>query len=462
MGGIHLERRDIALLGLGVGMELGWLGLLYLGDLTRHMRTYEAVFFAIFALYLAAVWLVVRSSSQSESNGEDEHKAASQQLLPILVLAVLFRLTMLFAWPTLSDDIYRYVWDGKVFNAGLNPYRYPPNTPALEHLRHRHWQRINAPEQVTPYPPLSQVLFATVHRLAPDNLWAMKGAMVLLDLLVLLVLLRLLGELRLDRRRLLIYAWSPLVVLQFAFSGHNDVLMILLLLAALYFDRREKPYYSALALAGATLTKFVPLLALPLFVRRWGWKPTLLYVLAMVGAYLPFLDKDWQVVSGLLTETRTARFNDGLFYLLTRVTSLPIPVAKGIAALVLIGAILFLLVRNRTLVVASFTLLALYLLLTPSLHPWYVCWLVPFLAIYLGLGKQLASGESCSLCSHAALAWLAFSGLVVLSDLMYVTRGQTWIWIRIAEYGPLLAGLLVALLIEQVPRIRVAFGVNQG
>jgi uncharacterized membrane protein len=102
--------------------------------------------------------------------------------------------------------------------------------------------------------------------------------------LVLLVLLRLLGELRLDRRRLLIYAWSPLVVLQFAFSGHNDVLMILLLLLALYFDRREKPYYSALALAGATLTKFVPLLTLPLFVRRWGWKPTLLYGLAMVAA----------------------------------------------------------------------------------------------------------------------------------------------------------------------------------
>jgi len=462
MGGLRLERRDMVLLGLGVGMEMGWLGLLYLGDLTRHMRTYEAVFFAIFALYLAAVWLVIRALSRSDSAGEDEPKAASRPLIAILVLAVIFRLTLLFAEPTLSDDICRYAWDGKVINAGLNPYRHPPKDPALAHLRHRHWPRINAPEQVTPYPPLSQALFATVHRLAPDNLRAMKGAMVLLDLLVLFVLLRLLGELRLAYRRVLIYAWSPLVVLQFAFSGHNDVLMILLLLLALYFDRREKPYHSALALAGATLTKFIPLLTLPLFVRRWGWKPTLLYGLAMLGGYLPFLDKEWRVVSGLLTESQTARFNDGLFYLLTRVTSLPIPVAKGIAALVLVGTILYLLVRNRALLSASFTLLALYLLLTPSLHPWYVCWLVPFLAIYLGVGKRLVSGESCSLCSRAALPWLAFSGLVVLSDLMYVTRGQPWIWIRLAEYGPLLAGLLVAVLVELIPRIRVAFGGNQG
>src|SRR5260370_28880371 len=72
------------------------------------------------ALYLTAAWLIVRARN------------ARSTLVTVLVLAGIFRLSIVFAPPYLSDDIYRYVWDGRVQAAGINPYRY---VPADEHLQ---------------------------------------------------------------------------------------------------------------------------------------------------------------------------------------------------------------------------------------------------------------------------------------------------------------------------------------
>ncbi len=78
----------------------------------------------------------------------------------IIGAGLVFRGTAFFAPPTLSDDIYRYLWDGRVQMAGINPYNYPPNDANLAHLKTEDWEGINHKHIRTIYPPLAQTIFA--------------------------------------------------------------------------------------------------------------------------------------------------------------------------------------------------------------------------------------------------------------------------------------------------------------
>ena len=151
----------------------------------------------------------------------------------ILALALLPRLVLLTSTPALSDDLYRYIWDGKVIAAGIDPYRYAPDAPELAHLRDRLWEPVNQKAQHTPYPPAAQAVFALTYRIAPDSIKAQQVVATLADLLVVGALLLLLARLGLPRERVLLYAWSPLPMLHFAHSAHNDALMIAPLVLAL-------------------------------------------------------------------------------------------------------------------------------------------------------------------------------------------------------------------------------------
>src|SRR5260370_1525737 len=98
------------------------------------------------ALYLIAAWLIVRA------------RGARSTLIIVLVLAGIFRLSIVFAPPYLSDDIYRYVWDGRVQAAGINPYRYTPADEHLQSLRDEEvYPKINQPDSAPPlHPPSTQ------------------------------------------------------------------------------------------------------------------------------------------------------------------------------------------------------------------------------------------------------------------------------------------------------------------
>jgi hypothetical protein len=102
-------------------------------------------------------------------------------------VAIVARLLLLDSTPSLSDDIYRYLWDGRVQEAGLNPYGQAPAAEGLSPMHDDDWAKINHPELVTVYPPVAQWFFHLVRRLAP-GVTGMKTALVLCDLLLILVL----------------------------------------------------------------------------------------------------------------------------------------------------------------------------------------------------------------------------------------------------------------------------------
>ena len=377
-------------------------------------------------------------------------------------VAIVARLLLLDSTPSLSDDIYRYLWDGRVQEAGLNPYGQAPAAEGLSPMHDDDWAKINHPELVTVYPPVAQWFFHLVRRLAP-GVTGMKTALVLCDLLLILVLWDWLGARGQDRRRVLVYAWHPLPVLEIAGNGHVDVLGILCLCIALLWLHGGRRHAAALALTAAVLSKMIPLLCMGAFWRQLAttgsastskWKRcwsslnprprlTLLWVPVLVFfAYLPFVQAGATMWTGLSAYASKWRFNDSAYGLIYKLLSDPKPgwqwddeallaarwVGLGMVALIIAWSA----VRSRDPAAACAAVFGAQLLLAPTVHPWYVLWVLPFLVL-----------RSCP-------AWMTFSWSVLLAYDVLGAYRSSGLWqestsIRLLEYGPVYLLLLLPL-----------------
>jgi len=435
------------LAALGLGGAVAWAVAVALARAgTNPIYAYNGAFAVAFVFYLAAAALVVAGRVP----------ACRTALALILALAVLPRLILLASTPTLSDDLYRYIWDGKVTAAGIDPYRYAPADPALAPLRDRLWGSINQKGQHTPYPPFAQLVFAATYQLAPDSLKAQQVVAVLADLLVVGATLWLLARLGLPRERVLLYAWSPTPILHFAHSAHNDAIMIAAFVAALALavgsggGATARRIGGGILLAVATLTKLVPLLLVAPLLRRWRAPGLLTFALAFLLGIAPFLGSGAAALTGLGTEAGESSFNDSIHLVLVRVldrlTAAPELVASLITALVLGGSALALLWRggdDLAMVRGCGALLALAVLFNAVVEPWYLAWLLPFVALFLRRGYGIFP-----FALTPFLGWLWISGTIQLTDLTYLdpANARAWPLIRAIEYGPLLALLAKAVL----------------
>lgn len=230
-------------------------------------------------VYLAAAWLVLQPGR-----------------LPsvwfVLGVALLLRLVLLLAPPMLSSDLYRYVWDGVVQNAGINPYLHIPADAALAHLRDGAiYPHINRADYApTIYPPAAEMLFAAVAAVSP-TLLAMKAAMLAMDGLGVFCLLRLLRLAGRPAAQILIYAWNPLAIWEFAGNAHIDAAAVGLLMLALLLRATARPGLAGLALGAAVLTKFLPAIAAPALWQRGtvGWRLVAAFAVCISVLYAGYL-----------------------------------------------------------------------------------------------------------------------------------------------------------------------------
>ena len=194
----------------------------------------------------------------------------------VILGAIAFRVCALPMLPTLSDDGYRYLWDGRVsVEAGVSPYEFRPSDPELARWHGTaEYRRMNSPDYYSVYPPGSQAMFALAVRLAPGadwraGWWTWKLLMVAAELTAILLLLRLVSP-----QATALYAWSPLAVVEVAGQGHTEALVLAGLAVALVATvgaRRSWPVASVgLTFAGAV--KLYPLGLLPVAWRREGWR----------------------------------------------------------------------------------------------------------------------------------------------------------------------------------------------
>jgi len=348
-------------------------------------------------LFIASCWIMLRAQAKRST------------FFIVIIFAGLFRLSLLFAPPYLSDDIYRYIWDGRVQAAGINPYRYIPAEPELANLRDdKIYPRINRRDVAhTIYPPIAEGVWFLTTRISESVTW-MKATMILFEAMAIWAIAKLLASFGLPRQRILLYAWHPLAVWEFAGNGHVDAIAIAFISLALLARRRNAEVAIGLALASATLVKLFPIVLLPSLYKRGSWKMPLVFVITIAVAYLPYLGVGPRGVLGYLPGYAQERgiLSGDQFFLLAAVRRLPLGFQVPTRAFVVFAVFILVLLTvwmlrkqtaghenylaNALLIATAFTVL-----LSPH-FPWYFAWLLPFLClvpsvavIYLSLSSFL-------------------------------------------------------------------------
>ena len=295
----------------------------------------------------------------------------------IWLWAIAFRLVGFFGQPVLEDDWYRYLWDGAVFARSGNPYGKPPSMffsdPQVPQKLQAILDGINHPDVPTIYGPVCQGLFLISYWIAPGELWPLKLMLIAADLATIALMGRLVRG-----RCLLLYAWCPLLIKEVAFTAHPDILGIAFLLAAMVIKR---PRSVAMLCALAVGTKVMAAVIAALLLVRLPKKYWLAFAVVLAGLYFPFWVQgrlaDW---SGVKEFASSWEFNSTIYGVLS--------IWMGDAAGKVVCAGLFLIVCGAYAakwnggVPRGDLLYGLFFLLSAVVNPWYVLWMLPFVAFY--------------------------------------------------------------------------------
>jgi len=376
------------------------LGLMLLRSPARS----PIVFYALMALAFTGLWMVATRRGQAPS-------AAA-----VLGAAVLLRALLIPMLPTLSEDVFRYVWDGRVAAAAYDPYLLAPDSRRLSPLRDELYDRFPHHDVPSAYPPLALTLFTIASRLRA-SVWVLKAVLALLDVMTCVLLVRLSERRGADRRRVLWYAWNPLVTVEVAGMGHVEALGVAATVAAVWYltARPPRALASATAAAGGFLANLVPILAFPLWALR-SRRPGRFLALAAAlcaAAILPVIAALGGVPSGLAHYATAWQFNGPIFEPLWRLLEAarvdPELIAKGLLLALLVGAVVWQL-RRRDVVAATGATFAWALLCSATVYPWHLLWVLPFAAL------------------SAQRAWLTASMTITLAYLPRLLQLPYWPW----------------------------------
>jgi alpha-1,6-mannosyltransferase len=328
----------------------------------------------------------------------------------VLGFAVAMRMMTLFADTFLSSDIYRYVWDGIVQHAHVNPYRYVPGDPALHYLVAPNsdvFELINRRDYArTIYPPVAQMIYYAVTLFSP-TVQAMKVAMFGFECVTVGALVAMLKWMGRSSAEVLLYAWCPLLVWEIAGSGHVDAAVLCFVTLALLARWRDQPVLTGLLLGCAVMTKFYPLVLLPALWKRGDWKmPTTVAAVCAVG-YAMYSSAGKLVFGFLGGYAKEEGMDSGARYFLLdaaqRVRGLG-GVTVGmymVFCAAVMGAICWWAWKNAMVesfiphsplkeramngppgfVKAAMMLAVAMMLLFSPHYPWYIVWLIPFFAL---------------------------------------------------------------------------------
>ena len=408
-------------------MELLYLLILRLGNLKERVETFLLLVLLLGILYFVSLYLA-------------EKIVARRSLLIFLFLAAaVFRLTLFPLYPSLSDDLFRYRWEGKVQEGGYNPYLVHPADPQLAHLRDETYPAVSGPQYSTLYGPLLEGVFWMTFSLTTWPL-GLKLPFLVLDLGVVLLLFRLLPAIGLSPLRALIYAWSPLAVVEFAASGHNDSLPVFAFVLALVCWESRQGKLSVAAVAAAALSKVYAVFLLPVFLLRAGWRLIWIPVLLAAVAMLPYAEAWRPLYDSLSAYSKHWRNNASLYVLIGKFTGSD-PQTGRVYLLIVAAVILYCSARRLSPERASFLVLGTVLLFAPNVFSWYLTWILPLLAIYPNP------------------AWLLWTVTVFLSYHVLIPYQTLGLWqeetfFKLLEYAPVYGLLAGGFLVERWRRRR--------
>lgn len=333
------------------------------GPVGKHLLLFSLLYFASFIL----LYLLYRTFPDEWSVGG--------QLSLILCAAILCR-CFFFEFPA-SYDVNRYIWEGYLVNQDINPYLHAPGDPVLNPLRIDIWHDINHKDASACYPPMMLLFFSVMSAISRSPLF-FKSVILVFDIAVIPLMALLLRSRNINLKYLIIYALNPLVLVFIAGEGHLDAIQVFFICLSLYMFRVKKDGWGFLSLGCAVMSKYYAFILIPFFISRKNWKKSILLFLPFIS-YLPFLDSWHELFSSLMHFGMSMHYNDSVASLL-RFLFGPNTVLISLILLAVCLVFIFLLIHDP--IRSSYLALASLLILLPTLHPWYLVSLTPFLVLF--------------------------------------------------------------------------------
>jgi len=427
-----------------------------LGDLRKDTVEFEYIFFAAFIFYAVVCFYIL--------GWEDENPRI---LYWTYGLAALSFAILTLTRPTLSDDMYRYVWDGRVQAQGISPYRFPPNAAELFDLRDSDvYPFINRKSAVTIYPPAAEVAFALLWRIVPDNIHWFQIVMALSALSAGGLLTGLLRDLNRPPAHVFFYLGSPLLAFETAHAAHVDGLVLPFLVGAWWARVREQDSLVGMLLGVATAMKFYPALLLPFLWRpqhpKARWSMPLTSIATMAVFYLPYIFISGSDVLGFLPSYFKETFNvsplvawlsHALWKLGWHSPNRLIFILLGLVAIFACWVFVKPAPDAEAAIKRCILPIGVVTLLSQNLFSWYMLWLLPLIAIFVeSLDKRIMGFALPRL--DAWTGWWLFCGLIALSYTFFIDWKPINTAIN-AQFLPLYAILLFDLMRRYAKRFIV-------
>ena len=321
----------------------------------------------------------------------------------MVVVAILYRCLLFFSFPNLSDDIYRFVWDGKLIQAGIHPFAHLPShfvaTGSLPGtITMELYHNLNSPNYFTIYPPIAQLVF-WLSTLVPGSVYGsaifIRGCILSAELGTLWLLFQLAKRYHLPSTTVFLYALNPLVILELTGNLHFEAFMIFFVLLGIFYYEKKKLQVSAAGFGLAIAGKLLPLMFMPVFIRRLPMKKLVVFF-SIVGVvtlllFIPLIDLSlWRGMgSSISLYFQKFEFNASIYYIVREVGywvkgyNIIESAGRWLSAItfLLIMAISLLSKPQLPLPKTLLWVLSVYLFMATTVHPWYVTTLVAFSAL---------------------------------------------------------------------------------
>ncbi|MFT7086460.1 MAG: hypothetical protein ACJAV5_002188 [Vicingaceae bacterium] len=328
--------------------------------------------------------------------------AKAESLNQLLVIAALFRLFFLFSIPSLSDDYFRFIWDGQLLANGINPFDYLPTEVTIDFPNKAGLLAgMNSPNYYTVYPPIAQTIYFLSAWLSPNSIFGsilvMRSIIIAAEIGILILLPKLLRLTHMNPVNGLWYALNPLVIIELTGNLHFEGIVLFFFLLAVYLLALNKEKLSAIAWAFAAATKLIPIFFLPIILRKLNVKKStvfyLIFGVTFIALWIPFYNSTLlpHFLESVSLYSKTFEFNASVYYLVRaigyQVTDYNIIQTAGpwLARIAYVGILVLLLKKKIISWQGFFTALLFalswYYLLALIVHPWYSITLV-FLAVF--------------------------------------------------------------------------------
>lgn len=327
---------------------------------------------------------------------------SSRNIILLIKMGILARLILIFALPNLSDDFYRFIWDGRLLNHGINPFLQLPsyyieNGLHSDFLPQGLYEYLNSQHYFTVYPPVLQAVFWLATSWFPNsifgNIVVMKLILLACEIGSIYLIVRLLKHFNLPERNVLWYALNPVVILELVGNIHFEAMMIFFSLLAIWLLVKNRWAASAAAMGIAVVSKLLPLMFLPFLIKRLRWKSIRYYFvvgITMILLFLPLLNIEFiqNISKSIGLYFQNFEYNGSIYYVL-RWLGFQIEGYNMIAyfspwlsltVAVLVFVLAFRVKEKEFTRLPQNMLLALtiFYLCSTTIHPWYITSLVAF------------------------------------------------------------------------------------